>query len=272
MVITALLLLAGTGFATDAAHGNKPSSAPARDVVGNTHVIVNRPGPGRAFGWPANGGIWSWGNEILVMYLDCPYKDHPGFSNHDSDQEHPSAQWMTSRSTDGGATWTEHRSAFPNPRPNLAAAKPVALTAPKAGIRMNVNKSRMVLGRLATAKRNRILNNVLVRSGQPLAIADPDNVCDYNLVAKSDPPFDLAAWQAKTGWDKHSVVVELEAAFDVPTRQVTWRSLDALPCFPRVERVDWDLAGRRLEGPQVLPGPFVKEPAVPTLLLPDLKK
>jgi len=144
--------------------------------------------------------------------------------------------------------------------------------AAKVGIRMNVNKSRMVLGRLATAKRNRILNNVLVRSGQPLAIADPDNVCDYNLVAKSDPPFDLAAWQAKTGWDKHSVVVELEATFDVPTRQVTWRSLDALPRFPRVERVDWDLACRRLEEPQVLPGPFVKEPAAPTPLLPDLKK
>lgn len=76
------------------------------------HVIVNKPAPGRAFGWPANGGIWSWGNEILVMYLDCPYKDAPGFSNHDSDQTHPSSKYVTSRSLDGGLTWTEHRDAF----------------------------------------------------------------------------------------------------------------------------------------------------------------
>ncbi len=91
------------------------------------HVVVKKPEPGRAFGWPANGGIWSWGYELLVMYLDCPYKDNPGFSNHDSDQKHPSARWVTSRSTDGGMTWTEHRVAFSDPRANPAGSKPATL-------------------------------------------------------------------------------------------------------------------------------------------------
>jgi len=66
-----------------------------------------------------------------------------------------------------------------------------------------------------------------------------------------------------------NVVVILLAA--LPT-QAAGLSLKPWLRFPRVERVDGDLAGRRLEGPQVLPGPFVKEPAAPTPLLPDLKK
>jgi hypothetical protein len=45
-------------------------------------------------------------------------------------QEHPSSQWMTSRSTDGGVTWTEHRAAFPDPRATAATLKPQRLTAP----------------------------------------------------------------------------------------------------------------------------------------------
>lgn len=105
------------------------SGAETRNVDA-THVIVRKPSAGRALGWPANGGIWSWDNEILVMYLDCPYKDQAGFSNHDSDQQHPSAQWMTSRSTDGGQTWTEHRIAFPDPRAARARLKAQTLVAP----------------------------------------------------------------------------------------------------------------------------------------------
>ncbi|MBM3890137.1 MAG: hypothetical protein FJ388_13570, partial [Verrucomicrobia bacterium] len=132
--LTVLLASLGAAVAAEggrspgAARERHPQSAQPRQVAGATHVIVNKPAPGRAFGWPANGGIWNWGSEILVMYLDCPYKEHPGFSNHDSDQEHPSARWMTSRSTDGGATWTEHRVAFADPRANRASLKPSALT------------------------------------------------------------------------------------------------------------------------------------------------
>ena len=91
---------------------------PSKAYAQIEHVIVNKPESGRAFGWPANGGIWNWGDEIMVMYLDCPYKNAPGFSNHDSDQTHPSSMYVTSRSYDGGETWTEHQDAFPCIRAN----------------------------------------------------------------------------------------------------------------------------------------------------------
>jgi len=106
------------------------SVCPAAEIPDVMHVVVRRPDQGRAFGWPANGGIWSWGNEILVMYLDCPYRNHRGFSNHDSDQTHASARWVTSRSYDGGLTWRKHRIAFPDPRANPGASRPVALKMP----------------------------------------------------------------------------------------------------------------------------------------------
>ena len=31
------------------------------------HVVVYRE-PGRFAGWPANGGMWAWGNELLVGF------------------------------------------------------------------------------------------------------------------------------------------------------------------------------------------------------------
>lgn len=102
----------------------RPGRADEPSVPDAIHVIVRKPEPGRALGWPANGGIWNWGNEILVQYLDCPYKNVPGFSNHDSDPTHPSATWMTARSLDGGVTWEDHRVAFPDPRANRAMLKP----------------------------------------------------------------------------------------------------------------------------------------------------
>jgi hypothetical protein len=69
-----------------------------------------------------------------------------------------------------------------------------------------------------------------------------------------------------------SLVLNVAVLLAALPTQAADLSLNPLPRFPRVERVDWDLAGRRLEGPQVLPGPFVTEPAAPMPLLPDLKK
>jgi len=42
------------------------------------HVIVYRE-TGRYGGWPANHGMWSWGDEILVGFSQTYYKQrHPG--------------------------------------------------------------------------------------------------------------------------------------------------------------------------------------------------
>jgi hypothetical protein len=57
---------------------------------------------GRFAGWPANHGIWSWGDEILVGFSRGDYKDLGRYHNIDRDrpEEH-----ILARSTDGGRTW-----------------------------------------------------------------------------------------------------------------------------------------------------------------------
>jgi hypothetical protein len=141
-----------------------------------------------------------------------------------------------------------------------------------SGICMNVNQGRTVLGRLATAKHNRILNNLLWDCGKPETIADPENASDANVFATSEKPFDLAAWQAKTGWDKNSATAILQATFDPATRSFSLRSTAPLPLVPRLPGIAQDLLGVAFEGERVLPGPFAREPLEAVILLPQLPK
>lgn len=60
--------------------------------------------PGRFGGWPANHGIWSWGDEILVGFSIGYYKDL-GPERHAIDRERPEEHRLA-RSLDGGVTWT----------------------------------------------------------------------------------------------------------------------------------------------------------------------
>ncbi len=59
---------------------------------------------GRFGGWPANHGIWSWGNEILVGFGAGYYKDL-GPERHNIDRERPE-EHLLARSLDGGETWS----------------------------------------------------------------------------------------------------------------------------------------------------------------------
>jgi len=59
---------------------------------------------GRFGGWPANNGIWSWGDEILVGFARGYYKDL-GPEMHNIDREKPE-EHLLARSLDGGETWT----------------------------------------------------------------------------------------------------------------------------------------------------------------------
>ena len=73
---------------------------------GVTHVRVYYE-TGRFGGCPANHGIWSWDNEILVGYSRGYYRDL-GATRHHIDREKPEEFWLA-RSFDGGMTWThEH--------------------------------------------------------------------------------------------------------------------------------------------------------------------
>lgn len=57
---------------------------------------------GRFAGWPANGGIWHWGNEILVAFNQAWFKHNP--FHHSIDNTKPGGN-VLGRSTDGGQTW-----------------------------------------------------------------------------------------------------------------------------------------------------------------------
>ena len=149
----------------------------------------------------------------------------------------------------------------------LTIAHNLICYAQKNGIRMRANQGRIVFGREATAVDNRILNNILVGNGEPLSISDPDNACDGNLIAGTNGDFDLAGWQARTGWDIHSVVAEFAVEFDVSTRQLTWHHPDPFPFVAAVAQVVRDIIDVAMDDVQVIPGPFVNEPESHTFLL-----
>ncbi len=81
-------------------------AAPNVDVV-NVKIQCEE---GHFAGWPANKGIWHWGNEILVGYGWSYYKDL-GPDRANVDRAKPSVDMMA-RSLDGGLTWTHE--VFPN--------------------------------------------------------------------------------------------------------------------------------------------------------------
>ncbi len=66
------------------------------------HVDVYRE-QGRFGGWPANHGIWSWGDEILVGFSAGYYKNL-GPDRHAINHDRPEHHWLA-RSLDGGQTW-----------------------------------------------------------------------------------------------------------------------------------------------------------------------
>lgn len=80
--------------------GSNLPAAEQPSVVG--HVTVYKE-DGRYGGWPANHGIWSWGNEIVVGFSAAYYQKKPSGHQYNSDKpEEP----RLARSLDGGHTWT----------------------------------------------------------------------------------------------------------------------------------------------------------------------
>ena len=69
------------------------------------NLVVYRE-PGRFGGWPANHGIWSWGDQILVGFEAGYFKYSD--TRHSIDWDRP-AEHLLARSLDGGETWSiEH--------------------------------------------------------------------------------------------------------------------------------------------------------------------
>lgn len=75
------------------------------------HVIVYRE-TGKFAGWPANYGIWAWGDEIVVGFTQCTLLAKAGF--HARTRAKP-AYPLQARSLDGGRTWQTLRMPAPSP-------------------------------------------------------------------------------------------------------------------------------------------------------------
>ena len=75
----------------------------AEPALTQKHVMVYFQS-GRYGGWPANYGIWSWGDEILVGF-QLGYHKNQGRKRHAIDRERPRVTRF-SRSLDGGETWS----------------------------------------------------------------------------------------------------------------------------------------------------------------------
>lgn len=87
-------------------------------MVESKNVIVYKE-DGRFGGWPANHGVWSWGDEILVGFELGYFKDNP--RGHDIDYSKP-AEHVLSRSLDGGETWKLERPQGLQPPPDVEIA------------------------------------------------------------------------------------------------------------------------------------------------------
>jgi hypothetical protein len=74
---------------------------------------------GRFGGWPANHGIWSWGDEILVGF-EAGYFQNTD-RGHAIDYTRP-AEHVLARSLDGGRTWTIERPVGLKPPPSVKIA------------------------------------------------------------------------------------------------------------------------------------------------------
>ncbi len=76
--------------------------------------------------WPANHGIWSWDNEIVVGFNVGSYKKNPT-GGHDINNKNPSFP-KQGRSLDGGKTWSLEETEFKDE--NGKEPKPVKLAEP----------------------------------------------------------------------------------------------------------------------------------------------
>lgn len=75
-------------------------------------------------GWPANNGIWSWGDEIAVGFTRGWFKHDP--EEHSRDRDKPTERSIA-RSVDGGATWLIEPFVLPGGEP-AAVTEPVDFT------------------------------------------------------------------------------------------------------------------------------------------------
>ena len=100
------------------------------------HVIVAKE-EGRFLGWPANDGVWSWGDEIVVGYTNGAYEFKE--QGHRISHEQPSLAAL-SRSCDGGETWQREEAAGYTMGGEPIPAEEIDFAHPDLAIRCSANR------------------------------------------------------------------------------------------------------------------------------------
>ncbi len=115
---------------------------PTRGEAGPLKNVTIYLESGRFGGWPANNGIWCWGNEIVVGFSRGYFKD-TGSGSHPIDRDRPSFS-QQARSLDGGETWTtEHPSYLDEKgeeKPVQKLTEPIDFTHPDLALRFRENR------------------------------------------------------------------------------------------------------------------------------------
>ena len=117
------------------AFGNREETKVNSDVDTQAiqHLIVYSE-VGRFAGWPANNGIWNWGDEILVGFVEAAHYETEGFHTYNRE----TARNKYARSLNGGITWKivdaydlgQTGWAFDNNLPDYLAEEPTILEEP----------------------------------------------------------------------------------------------------------------------------------------------
>ena len=106
-MIRALYEAAGSPDAFGQGQGKPVAVADEPAPPDPEHVVVHF-GQDRFAGWPANHGIWNWGDEIVVGFTLGHHKEKEG---HTIDPDRP-AHPMQARSLDGGQSWQVERPSY----------------------------------------------------------------------------------------------------------------------------------------------------------------
>lgn len=96
---TLVMLLVITSCTTQSSESNNSESNNDKMEIEHGVVFSEK---GKFGGWPANNGVWVWGNEILVGFVEADYRETKGLHTYNP----VTAKHKYARSKDGGNSWT----------------------------------------------------------------------------------------------------------------------------------------------------------------------
>jgi len=135
----------------------------------------------------------------------------------------------------------------------------------KEAVEMRICQGRMVNGRLSTCKRNRVLNNIFIKSRRGVSFIDDDNLSDNNIFVDCGGPFDFKAWQKK-GFGPNSITAKINVSFNQQKSDFTWSTEEKLPVFGKLGTCTHDFFGSAWKGEKVPAGPFPYPTSSPATL------